>query len=405
MDQREEGLESIMAPKREEHLAVGLMSGTSVDSVDAALVRFVVQGERIDFQLLEFITQSIPKSLRERIFTLFRDEAGSLELACELNFEIASVFAKAAERLILSSGFPRQGIKVIGSHGQTVYHLPPGDKTRKKKYIPSTLQLGEASVIAQKLNVPVASDFRTADMAVGGNGAPLISIADYYLLSHGSKTRIIQNIGGIANCTLLPAGGEIDDVIAFDTGPGNMVIDGLVSAFTKGKQQMDRGGKRARAGKVDEKWLQGLLKDPYFLRKPPKTTGRERYGREFYEMMIAEGKKKRRSENDIVATATALTVESIIMAYEKFCFPKGMPKEIILGGGGTRNRHIVNGIRSRLPGNIRILTHESLGINSKAKEAIGFALLGLLCILGRTGNVPSATGAKKKVSLGKLYYP
>jgi anhydro-N-acetylmuramic acid kinase len=397
-------LESITEDKKHTHLAIGLMSGTSVDCVDAALVKFTVEGDSIDDQLLEFISHPFPKNIREKIFQLFKDEAGSLSLACELNFAIGEVFAKAAERLILSSGYPKQGITVIGSHGQTFYHLPPGLKGRPK-YTPSTLQMGEAAIIAQKTGIPVASDFRTADIAAGGQGAPLISTADYYLLSHGSKTRIIQNIGGIANCTYLPAGGKIDDVLAFDSGPGNMVIDGLVSEYSNGKDKMDRNGNRAKSGNVDEEWLKELLREPFFSQKPPKTTGREKFGLDYVKMMMKEGEEKKLCENDIIATATLLTAESIIMAYKNFCYKLGEPKEIILGGGGVKNKFLVNEIRKRLPKNIKLRTHEYLGINSQSKEAIGFALLGLLCATGKPGNVPSATGAKKAVPLGKIYYP
>jgi anhydro-N-acetylmuramic acid kinase len=392
-----------ISPKQE-YLAIGLMSGTSVDSVDAALVHFTIQEGRIRHQLLEFTSISYPKDIRTKIFTVFQDGIGSLSMACELNFEIGAIFARAAQRLITSSGFPRQSIKVIGSHGQTVYHLPPGDKSRKK-YTPSTLQLGESSVIALRTGIPVVCDFRTADMAVGGQGAPLIPMADYYLLSHDMKTRIIQNIGGIANCTYLPANGTPDDIIAFDTGPGNMVIDGLASSFTDGREQYDKRGKRASRGKVNVKLLALLLKDPYFSKSPPKTTGRETYGRNYVEKVMEQGKNLKLSHDDIIATASRLTVETIIHAYKKFLFPRGIPSEVILGGGGAKNRFVVNSLRDCLQPEVKLLTHESLGVNSKAKEAIAFALLGLLCILGQPGNIPSATGAKKAVTLGKTYYP
>lgn len=397
-------MESLMSPSKQEYLAVGMMSGTSADGVDASLVRFKVRDDHIDFQLLEYLSAPYPKKLRNRIFQLFRDEKGSVKLLCELNFEIGEYFAKVAERLILASGFPKQGVSVIGSHGQTVYHLPPGQK-EMGSYIPSTLQIGESTIIAQKMGIPVAADFRTADMAAGGNGAPLISIADYYLMSHGAKTRIIQNIGGIANCTLLIAGGGIDDILAFDTGPGNMVIDGVVFHLTEGKKKMDKNGKMAQKGSVDEKWLKTLLKNPYFNLKPPRTTGRELFGEQYARELIKQGRKRKLSDEDIVATVSMLTVHSIIDSYEKYCFPKAKPKEIILGGGGAKNKFLVNELKERIPAGIRLMTHENLGINSKAKESIGFAMLGLLAVLARPGNVPSATGAEKQVNLGKLYYP
>ena len=399
-----ETMESLLSPRKHEYLALGLMSGTSADGVTGALVRFVIQEEHFEDQILEFITVPYPKDLRQKIFRLFRDEAGSLRLVCELNFEIGQFFGKVAQRVIFNSGIPKDAIHVIGSHGQTVYHLPPGQK-ELKKYAPSTLQIGEASVISQMTGVPVASDFRTADIAAGGHGAPLIAAADFYLLRHGSKTRIIQNLGGIGNCTYLPAGAGLEKVIAFDTGPANMAVDSLVFHLTGGKETYDRDGKRAASGKVNEKWLKSLLSHQYYSKKPPKTTGREMFGEPYALELLREGKKRRLAPNDIIATASMLTVESIILAYEKFCFPLGMPKEVILGGGGAKYRFIVNALKNRLPSEIKVMTHESLGINSMAKEAIGFALLGLLCALGRPGNVPAATGAKKSVILGKLYYP
>ena len=397
-------LDEILAPKKNEYLAVGLMSGTSADSVDAALVRFMRRDNGFDDQILEFISQPYPKNLRERIMKVFKDEAGSLELACQLNFEIGEVFTKATHRLILASGFPAQAIKVIGSHGQTVYHIPP-TPGKGRKPTPSTLQIGESSIIANSSGIPVASDFRPPDIAAGGQGAPLISTADYYLMAHGSKTRILQNIGGIANCTYLPAGGEMGDLIAFDTGPGNMVMDGLMTVFTDGKKTYDKNGNMARSGTPDEKWLKELLKMPYFSRKPPKTTGREMFGYEFVKKMAEEGKKRKLSEKDIMATAGMFTVESIARAYEKFLFRKARPKEIILSGGGSKNRFLVNALKERLPEDMELVTQEKYGVNSKAREAIGFALLGLLCILGLPGNIPAATGAREKVSLGKIYFP
>ena len=399
-----EPMESLLSPRKEEYLAVGLMSGTSADGVDAALVRFIIQGSNIQDQLLEYMNIPYPRPLREKVFKLFRDEAGSLNQVCQLNFEIGAFFARAAEKLIRRSGFPREAIRVIGSHGQTVYHLPPNQKNMGA-YTPSTLQIGEASFIAQQTGLPVASDFRTADIAAGGEGAPLVPIADYYLLRHSSRTRIIQNIGGIANTTFLPAGGSLDDVIAFDSGPGNMILDAVVKSFSKGREAMDRGGKRAMRGKPDIKWLEEIMRNPYFTRKPPKTTGRELFGEQFTAELLKEGARRKLKMEDILATAAMLTVESIVQGYEKFCFPRSMPQEVILGGGGARNAFLVNALKQRLPESIRIVDHETLGINSQAKEALAFALLGLLCILGHPGNVPSATGARKSVSLGKLYYP
>jgi anhydro-N-acetylmuramic acid kinase len=268
---------------------------------------------------------------------------------------------------------------------------------------PSTLQIGEASIIAQVTGIPTVSDFRTADMAAGGNGAPLITFADYHLLRDKIKGRVVQNIGGIANCTLLPANCGIADVTAFDTGPGNMVIDGLVARITDSREACDRNGHIAASGVVNQRLLNDLLAHSYFSAPPPKTTGRELFGMSYVNRLITKARERAISDNDLVAIATALTSESILRAYHDFVFPRMHVDEVILGGGGAQNPFLVGLLRHGLPDDIHLLAHEDVGISSKAKEAIGFALLGWARLHNIPGNVPSATGASHQVLLGKIY--
>lgn len=383
---------------------IGLMSGTSADGVDTALVEINQRRQKLNAKLLEFNVYKFPLRLKQLIFQLFLDQAGSLSLTCQLNFALGKIFAEAVLELLRKSRVSPQEVQAIGSHGQTVYHLPPS-LAKQKSAIPSTLQIGDASVIALHTGITTVADFRTADVAVGGEGAPLIPFADFHLLAHPRRTRIVQNIGGIANCTVLPAGCKLADVTAFDTGPGNMVIDALVRIVTAGKKQFDKNGSLARRGQINKEILRHYLAHPYFKIIPPKTTGRELFGEQFAQKFWYHCQQKQLSPLDAIATATALTAESIIQAYEQFIFPRYKVSEVILGGGGAENKSIVGMLRDRLPPDIKLLKHEDLGINSKAKEAIGFALLAYACIKRIPANVPAVTGASRPVILGKIYQP
>lgn len=386
------------------YLVIGLMSGTSVDAVDAALVRLIFRRSRVKIQLLKFVTLPYAQRLRATIFQAFDDKQSSASLICQLNFSLGEAFAKAATKLMDAAGLTSQQILAIGSHGQTIYHIPPHLVT-KKRLRPSTLQIGEASIIAINTGITTVSDFRPADMAVGGNGAPLITFADYHLLMHAKKTRIVQNIGGIANCTLLPANCSIEQVIGFDSGPGNMVIDALAQHVSDGKYKFDKDGQLAGKGKIDSKLLKHLLRHPYFRVCPPKTTGRETFGLQYTHHIINLAKKRRVSLLNLLATATALTAETIVNAYEAFIFPYYEVDQVIVGGGGANNKILMNMLRQRLPSKTKLLRHEDLGIDSKAKEAIGFALLAYACLQGIPANIPSVTGAQQPVILGKIYHP
>ena len=373
---------------------VGLMSGTSADGVDAA----VVEIDRGKVRLLAFDTFAYPVALRRQILDLCRPESARLDDICHYNFVLGEVFADAVIKLCLRSGISISSIDLIGSHGQTIYHQP-SSRHYGGRTIRSTLQIGEPSVIVQHTGVTTVADFRPRDMAAGGEGAPLVPYADYVLFKSKRLARAVQNIGGIANVTFLPADCKQDDIIAFDTGPGNMVIDGIMNLITGGKKRCDTDGKMAARGTVDKRLLGELLRHPFFRRRPPKSTGREEFGADFAERIYRRAGRKSLADADIVAIVTALTARSIAQAYRRFLSP--MPDELILCGGGSHNRTLVEMLHSEMP-DVKMLSTNDFGISVDAKEAVSFAILAWATIRGMTNNVPAATGAKKPVILGKI---
>ena len=373
---------------------VGLMSGTSADGVDAAVVE--IGGRKV--RLLAFDTFAYPAALRRQILDLCRPESARLDDICHYNFVLGEVFADAVIKLCSKSGISPRSIDLIGSHGQTIYHQP-GGKRYGRRTIRSTLQIGEPSVIAQRTGITTVADFRPRDMAAGGEGAPLVPYADYVLFKHHRLTRAVQNIGGVANVTFLPGGCKQDDIIAFDTGPGNMVIDGIVHLISGNRKRYDAGGKMAARGMVDKRLLDELLRHPFFRRRPPKSTGREEFGADFVERIYRQAGKKGLADADIVATVTALTAKSIAQAYRRFL--PTMPDELILCGGGSHNRTLVGMLHAELP-DVKMLSTDDFGISVDAKEAVSFAILAWATIKGMAGNVPTATGAELPVILGKI---
>jgi anhydro-N-acetylmuramic acid kinase len=293
---------------------------------------------------------------------------------------------------------PSKSINYIGSHGQTIFHIPSG-RTYKGHPIRSTLQIGEPSVIAEMTGITTVADFRPRDIACGGQGAPLVPFADYILFQHKRLHRALQNIGGISNVTFLPAGGRIEDVIAFDCGPGNMVIDAIVSLITNGKKTYDRNGAIAQRGRVSDALLTKFLRHPFFRMHPPKTTGREAFGQPYSQDFYKAGVSLRLRPEDIVATATALTASAIADAYNRFL--PAVPDQIILCGGGAKNRCLVSLLAEKLQKS-RLMTTSDFGIDSDAKEAVSFAILAWAAIQGIPNNVPSATGAVRPAVLGKI---
>lgn len=374
-----------MKEPRGGRLILGLMSGTSHDGVDAALTR--IRGRKVS--LLRHYHLPYPPSLRQKIRAAFT-EACAADI-CRLNFELGEVFARAALKCMEEAGLSPGDLDAVASHGQTIYHIPPVYNKRG-----STLQIGEPAIIAQKTGVPVVHGFRAPDMAAGGEGAPLVPFADH-LLFHGTETRAVHNLGGISNVTVVTPG--LDDVRAFDTGPGSCLIDEAMRCLF-GKP-MDRGGKVARKGVPDAELLETVMNHPYFQKRPPKSTGRETFGRELIEMIL---KRRRTQPEDLVATLTHLTARSIRDAYDRFIFPEHRVSEIILSGGGTKNDSLVSLIKEEFAP-LKVTAIEDYGIPSEAKEALSFAILANETLSGRPSNLPAVTGAEKKVLLGSVLFP
>ena len=373
-------------------IAIGLMSGTSVDGIDACLVKILPD---LSFEVIDSLVWPYPENIRQTIFKIFENKT-SIEEICWMNFVIGEYFAQAALELIKKAGITAQEVDLIGSHGQTVFHKPIDEYINgfNKK---STLQIGEAAVIAERTGVTTVSDFRPADIAAGGQGAPLVCFADEIIFKSPTISRAIQNIGGIANVTVVS---PYTDTFAFDTGPGNVMIDYCARKFFN--QEYDKDGLLAAQGKIDESWLNYLLEEKYYDLKPPKTTGRELFSPEYIENMLLRAP---RNPYNIMATITALTAKTIFNAYEQFVFPKTKVDEIILGGGGPCNLELVKMLKKYFGESTKILSHEDFGISNKFKEAIAFALLGYTTFYKIPNNVPSCTGATHKKILGKISYP
>ena len=384
---------------------MGLMAGTSLDGVDAALVRLSGPPASPKFRLAAFATTPYPTRLRQRLLRVAGGEATTAGELSELNFRVGEAFARAALRLCRRVRINPRRLTVIGSHGQTVFHRG----SARGQLQSSTLQIGEPAVIAHLVGAPVVADFRTADMAAGGEGAPLVPMVDYLLLRDDRQGTVALNIGGIANLTVIPAGAHPGDVFGFDTGPGNMVIDTLVRHFTRGRQAYDAGGRSAARGLVIEPILKHALEFRFFRRRPPKSAGREQFGSEFVEryFLRRSGSGSGRSKN-LLSTATELTARSIAKALDRFVFP-GLPPSsklhrLVVSGGGAYNALLLARLQALLP-RLRVQRSDELGLPADAKEAIAFAILADRTLHQLPGNLPSVTGAQRAVVLGKLVRP
>lgn len=390
-------------------ICVGLISGTSLDGIDVAVCRLEGHAQEVAIELLGFETVPYPKAVRDELFALYEDQRDAVARLCALNVVVGQCFADAAADQLAKAGADRDDVEVIGSHGQTVWHQPEAD-SGNPLIVPSTLQIGEASVIAAVIGAPVIADFRVADMAVGGQGAPLAPYLDWAIFSDPKTSRCVQNIGGIGNVTWLPAGGAVDDVIAFDTGPGNMLIDALVTRLTGRALTYDADGMIGAQGRVDANLLAHLMADPYLGQAPPKTTGREYYGSAMVDDVMArtglpagawsgDDPDLRQRAADLIATATAFTAQSIADAYRRWL--PAMPGEVYVNGGGARNPLLMRMLHDALEG-IPVRATDELGVNADAKEAMAFALMAHDTLAGLPTNIPGATGASRAVSLGKL---
>jgi anhydro-N-acetylmuramic acid kinase len=379
------------------------MSGTSADGIDAALVEIEGEGRGTRVKLVQFTCVPHDTVMREAILRLCSLE-GNVPDLCALNFALGAKFAEAARAVTEGAGVSLSKVDAVASHGQTVWHQPEATDAGGVR-ARGTLQIGEPAVIAARTGCKVVSNFRAADMAMGGQGAPLVPYADWALLTSDEESRAVLNIGGIANVTHLPRSAKLDQVLAFDTGPGNMVIDALVRDFWHTENRMyDEGGALARRGKVNRRMVESLLEHPYFSQSPPKSTGREMFGWEFVRMVRDMKWGTEMRGVDMVATATAFTVESIAMAFQYELIPRGDVDTIIVGGGGSHNKTLMGMLAERLAP-ARLTTHDEFGIPSDAKEAMAFALLAYETLHGRPSNVPWATGASRQVVLGCITPP
>ena len=392
--------------KRQSMVVAGVMSGTSADGVDVALCKINSGPDgNPRVSLIGAAGFDYPKKLRSAVLAAMDAKAMPVADMSRLHWRLGEVYADAVQSTARQFGAK---LDLIGCHGQTIYH-----QATPSKYLGSdvraTWQIGEPSVIAERLRVPVVSDFRPADLAAGGQAAPLVPMLDFCMFRSGKVNRVLQNLGGIANMTVIPAGASIDDLMAFDTGPANMVIDSCMTRLFNKK--FDRNGAVAKRGKVLHNVIDSLLREHYFLARPPKSCGREEYGETFVDRFLVTCRRNKAATNhDIIATATALAAESILAAYLRFVethlkqeAPEARSVEFIVAGGGAKNAVLMAMLQAGLnPLDVRLRTMDELGVPSQAKESVAFALLAWLTWSGLPGNVPSATGAFRPVVLGKV---
>jgi anhydro-N-acetylmuramic acid kinase len=379
-----------------ERLVVGLMTGTSADAVDAALVRFRGTGLAATSDVVAYRERPFADPLRREVLEVAACDSLPLERLMRLDAELGEAYAETVSELLRAAQVRPQDVTAIGSHGQTVRHLPRAANGGRAL----TLQIGSAAVLAERTGIAVVSDFRTRDTAAGGEGAPLVPVADWWRFRSDRESRVLLNLGGMANVTHLPRGAGLDAVLAFDTGPGNAVLDGLMRAATGGLAHRDDGGQRAAAGRVNEGLLEELLADPFFQAEPPRSTGRERFGDAYAARLRDIGEQLGLSLEDQLATAAELTAVTVADAIGRFLSPRGVDA-VYVSGGGVRNATLMVALRRRLEG-ITVKRLDDLGVAPESKEALAFALLAHLTLSGASGNVPGATGAAAAVPLGHI---
>ena len=374
-------------------LVVGLMSGTSADGIDAALTRITGFGSSTIAEQLGFFFLPFDKATRQAVLEICSGKSGGSREICLLGTHLGKLYAQAVRELLNVTG--TEQVDLIGCHGQTVYHIPEPTEYLGTS-IRGTLQIGDPSYLAEEFGCAVVSDFRIRDMAAGGLGAPLVPYTEFILYRSETEDVALQNIGGIGNVTFLPAGCTLEDVTAFDTGPGNMVMDALAAKITGGAMGYDDGGRLAASGKIIPDLLEWMLSDPYLSKQPPKTTGREDYGSAYVEKLLSFGSHPL---IDILTTATAFTARSIALSLRRF--PPRLPKRLIVGGGGSRNPTLLRFLQEALP-EVIVQTQEDLGFSSDAKEAVAFAILANDALFGSCNNAPAATGANHGVVMGRI---
>jgi anhydro-N-acetylmuramic acid kinase len=383
-------------------LVLGMMSGTSADGIDVALARISGAPPNLDAKLIGHSSSKFPPTVRREILRVAEQQAIPAGELSQLNFRLGVLFADAALTACRRFKVSPKKIALIGSHGQTIFH-----QGRPVPYFgsptASTLQIGEPSVIAARTGIATVGDFRPADMALGGQGAPLVPYVDYLLYRHEKLGRVSLNLGGIANITVLPAAAKPSQVFAFDTGPANMLIDALVAHFSRGRQRFDKNARLASLGRSIPALLNELMKDPYLRLGPPKSTGREYYGQAYLRKLLALGRRHRAKPNDLIRAATLFTALSVVVALNRYVLPKTKIHQLIVSGGGAHNPLILAQLAALLPG-IEIVVSSHFGIPEDAKEALAFALLAYETFHQRSANLPSATGARGPAILGKISY-
>jgi anhydro-N-acetylmuramic acid kinase len=382
---------------------LGLMSGTSADGIDVALAEISGAPPRLKARIVDFTAIPYSRRVRSAILRLAEGETTTTAEISQLNFLLGELFAEAALAACRRFRVRMSRIDLIGSHGQTVYHQGQPTRFLGARRIASTLQIGEPSVIAARTGVTTIGDFRPGDMAAGGQGAPLVPFVDYLVYRDAHEGRASLNIGGIANVTVVPAGASPDDVFAFDTGPGNMVIDALAAHTTRGRLAYDHDARLARRGRVMPALLDSLLADPYFRRPPPKSAGREQYGRHYVERLVAWGRQRRAQPEDLIRTATVLSALSIVDAWNRFIAPRADIGTLIVSGGGAHNPLLMAQLAGLLNG-VRVVRSAEVGVPEDAKEAFAFAILAYETFHRRPANLPVSTGAKRHAILGKVCY-
>ena len=383
-------------------LVLGMMSGTSADGIDVALARIAGAPLRLNAKLLGHTSVKFPDALRKEILRVAEQHPISAGALSQLNFRLGELFADAALAACRKFRVSPKRISLIGSHGQTIFHQGKVVKFLGQPTA-STLQIGEPAVIAARTGITTVGDSRPADIALGGQGAPLVPYVDYLLYRHPKLGRISLNLGGIANITVIPAAAKPKQVFAFDTGPANMVIDALVSHFTRGRLRYDKNAGLATQGRSLPALLNDLMRDPYLKVAPPKSTGREYYGHAYVKKILALGRRHRAKPNDLICVATIFTALSIVDALNRFVLPKTKIDQLIVSGGGAHNPLILAQISAALP-RIEILPSSLLGLSEYAKEAFAFALLAYETFHQRPANLPAATGARGPAILGKISY-
>jgi anhydro-N-acetylmuramic acid kinase len=380
----------------------GVMSGTSADGIDVAVVRIPPARKWPKLKLLAYEAFPYPVELRKKVVAAMNAQSTTTAELARLNWRLGLAYAEAVQT---TAAKHKLKLDLVGCHGQTLYHQAREERYAGRKFA-CTWQAGEAQAIALALGVPVVSNFRPADMLAGGQGAPLVPLLDYVMFADARRGRVLQNIGGIANLTAIPAGASAERVIAFDTGPGNMVIDWLAQKLFD--KQYDRDGAIAAKGAVLVSVLEDALHDPYFWLKPPKTAGREQFGREYAAEFLSACRRISKKPEDALATATALTAETILFGYTRFAAPRlgSRGVDYIISGGGAKNKTLLAMLASGLARQgCTVRTSEELGLPVEAKEAAAFALLAWMTWHDLPGNVPSATGASRPVVLGQVTHP